>query len=164
MAHYSQERKETVMRRMLSGEQGITKLSKETGISDATLYRWRDKAKLEEIPDRNLKKESVKYSSEQKFAQVVATMPLNEAELGEYCRKQGLYPDQIKAWRKSCEAANAGSLEINQALRHAKIADQRRIKELERELLRKERALAETAALLTLRKKAAAIWGEDEDA
>lgn len=40
--------------------------------------------------------------------------------------------------------------------------DKRRIRELERELLRKDRALAETAALLALRKKLAALWGEDE--
>ena len=40
--------------------------------------------------------------------------------------------------------------------------DRRRIKELERELLRKDRALAETAALLVLSKKVAAIFNTGE--
>ena len=39
----------------------------------------------------------------------------------------------------------------------------KRIKELERELRRKDKALAETAALLVLKKKAQAIWGDRED-
>ncbi len=51
----------------------------------------------------------------------------------------------------------------NQRLKETRKADERRIKELERELRQKEKALAETAALLVLRKKAQAIWGEVED-
>lgn len=42
-------------------------------------------------------------------------------------------------------------------------AVKKRIKQLERELQRKNAALAETAALLVLRKKAEALWGKDED-
>ena len=49
-------------------------------------------------------------------------------------------------------------------MRQATQDDKTRIKELERALARKDRALAETAALLVLGKKAAAIWGGDEDA
>ena len=47
--------------------------------------------------------------------------------------------------------------------READKAAQQRIKQLERELRRKEAALAETAALLVLRKKAEALWGKEED-
>jgi transposase-like protein len=108
-------------------------------------------------------KKSEKQSASQKFAIVVDTAPLNEAELAEYCRKRGLYPEQVKAWREACEQATAGGMIPASRLREAMSADQKRIKELERELRRKEKALAETAALLTLRKKAAAIWEEGED-
>jgi hypothetical protein len=41
--------------------------------------------------------------------------------------------------------------------------DRKRIKQLEKELLRKEKALAEAAALIILRKKAQAIWGDPEE-
>ena len=91
---------------------------------------------------------------------VVETAALNETERGEYGRQRGLYPEQLEAWRRICEQANA-----SQAAARPKhdTADQRRIRELERELSRKEKALAEAAALLVLRKKAQAIWGEGED-
>ena len=93
---------------------------------------------------------------------VVETASLSEATRGEYCRKRGVYPEQLQSWRQACEQANAGK---NAAAGRtpAAAAEQRRIRELERELRRKEKALAETAALLVLRKKAAAIWGRDED-
>lgn len=91
---------------------------------------------------------------------VVETAALSEVERGEYCRQRGLYPEPLEAWRRTGEQANGG-----QAAPRSKsdTADQRRIRELERELSRKEKALAETAALLVLRKKAQAIWGKDGD-
>jgi len=70
--------------------------------------------------------------------------------LAAYCRERGLYPEQIAAWRLACEQARLSR------------GDRKRVRELERELTRKEKALAETAALLTLRKKAAAIWGGED--
>lgn len=42
-------------------------------------------------------------------------------------------------------------------------AAQRELRRLKKELQRKESALAETAALLVLRKKAEAIWGSSQD-
>jgi transposase-like protein len=94
---------------------------------------------------------------------VVETASLSEAELGEYCRGRGLYPEQIRAWRLACEQANDGDREQQRRLRGSQQTDQKRLRELERELQRKEKALAETAALLVLRKKAEAIWGDRED-
>jgi len=88
---------------------------------------------------------------------------LNEAELSTYCRKRGLYPEQIRQWREACEQANDWDRNQNKRLKEFRKVDGRRIKDLERELIRKEKALAETAALLVLRKKAQAIWGDNED-
>ncbi|MFN2310254.1 MAG: IS3 family transposase, partial [Gammaproteobacteria bacterium] len=99
------------------------------------------------------------WSSCDKFAAVLETASLNEADLGEYCRKRGIYPAQIVAWRAACEQANdwdrSSSARISQATKEEK----KRVKDLERDLGRKEKALAEAAALLVLRKKASAIWG-----
>ena len=85
-----------------------------------------------------------------------------EAQLGEYCRKRGVYPEEVKAWRLACERANDGGAVQRSPGRAEAQADKRRIRELEGELRRKEKALAEAAALLVLRKKAQAIWGEGE--
>ena len=82
----------------------------------------------------------------------------------QYCRQRGVFAEQIKAWRTACEQANnwdrASSARLSQATKDEK----KRIKALERDLNRKEKALAEAAALLVLRKKAEAIWGDGEDA
>ena len=87
-----------------------------------------------------------------------------ESERAEYCRRRGLYPQQIIAWRTACESAadRAGERGRQQAAMDRDV--RREVRSLKRELQRKEKALAETAALLTLSKKARAIWGEGEDA
>lgn len=104
------------------------------------------------------------WSSRDKFAAVLETAALNEADLAEYCRKRGVFAAQIKAWRGACEQANDWDRTSTARLSQATKEEKKRIKELERELARKDRALAETAALLVLRKKLGAIWGGDEDA
>ena len=92
---------------------------------------------------------------------MLETAGLNEADLGAYCRQRGLYPEQILAWKTACEQANDWAQNRAAQVSKAGKEEQKRIKNLERELLRKERALAEAAALLVLRKKAAAIWGPE---
>lgn len=158
MAHYPPERREAVIRRMLNEAISIPALAKETGITAWTLYQWRRQATISEAMANKPKKPD-KLSATRKLAMVVETAVLNEAELAEYCRRHGVYPEQIKTWREAAEQASAGGLVPAKQLREAVALEKRRNKALERELRRKERALAETAALLTLREKAAAIWG-----
>lgn len=93
---------------------------------------------------------------------MLETAALTEQELAEYCRRRGLYPEQIQRWRASCEQANARSDELAAHQAATTKADRKRLRELERELRRKDAALAETAALLALRKKVQAIWGDEE--
>ena len=88
---------------------------------------------------------------------------MNEAELAEYCRSKGLYVDQIAAWKQVCIQANSTDKEQAKQSKTSSLKDKREIQSLKKQLRRKEKALAETAALLVLRKKANAIWGEDED-
>ncbi len=104
------------------------------------------------------------WTSRDKFAAVLETAALNEADLAAYCRQRGLYPEQIGVWRAACEQANDWERASSQRLGQATKDEKRRIKALEQDLARKEKALAEAAALLVLRKNAAAIWGDGEDA
>ena len=144
----------------------IRQLSQAEGISEATLHKWRAEArgKGQLLPDADAGPEG--WSSRDKFAAVLETAAQNEADLAEYCRKRGLYPAQITAWRSACEQANdwarigigASTARLGQATKNEK----KRIRDLERELARKDRALAETAALLVLGKKASAIWGDEK--
>ena len=162
---YSPERKSAVLKRMLPPNAvAIRQLSQEEGISEATLYDWRAKArrKGQLLPDADAGPEG--WSSCDKFAAVLETASLNEADLGEYCRKRGIYPAQIVAWRAACEQANDWDRSSSARISRATKEEKKRVKDLERDLVRKEKALAEAAALLVLRKKASAIWGDGEDA
>jgi transposase len=47
--------------------------------------------------------------------------------------------------------------------KHTRSLEARRVRELEKELRRKDKALAEAAALLVLQKKVQAIWGDADD-
>jgi len=163
MRYYSLERREAVVRRMLSGTISVKALSREIGIADTTLYRWREEMRGAGGAVNTTPAPVDRRSAAQKLAIVVATFSLNEAELAEYCRKEGLLGDQVKVWRQACEQATASGLGIPASRSAARSVERKRIQELERELRRKDKALAEAAALLVLRKKAVAIWGEDED-
>lgn len=161
---YPSERKEAVLKKMLPpNNKSIPELAKEEGIGEGTLYNWRKAARAEGrlMPDGDSTPKG--WVSADKFAAVVETAAMNEAMLAAYCRERGLYPEQIQEWRDACEQANDWDRTQNKRLKENRKADEQRIKELERELTRKEKALAETAALLVLRKKAAAIWGKGED-
>jgi hypothetical protein len=94
---------------------------------------------------------------------VIETAAMNAADLAAYCRQRGLYSEQIGAWRAACEQANDWERASSQRLGQATKEEKQRVKVLERDLARKK-ALAEAAALLVLRKNAAAIWGDGEDA
>lgn len=161
---YSAERKEAILKKMLPPHhKTIPEIAGEEGISEATLYNWRKQAREEGrlLPDGAATPQN--WSSRDKFNAVLETAALNETELAEYCRKRGLFAEQIRDWRQACEQANSrkdtGTLQAGEALKQ----EQKKAKKLAQELARKEKALAETAALLVLRKKAQAIWGDGED-
>ena len=158
---YPKERKEAVLKKMLPPHnKSIPELAKEEGISEGTLYSWRKAARAEGrlMPDGDSTPQG--WVSADKFAAVVETAAMNEVELSVYCRERGLYPEQVQEWREACEQANDWDQTQNKRLKENRKSDSKRINELERELRRKEKALAETAALLVLRKKAQAIWGD----
>lgn len=91
----------------------------------------------------------------------MATGSLNDVEIGVYCREQGIYSFELKQWKESFMTQKSNER------KHSELAELKLLraenKELKREIHRKDRALAETTALLVLKKKAALIWGEAED-
>jgi hypothetical protein len=103
------------------------------------------------------------WSGENKLAVINEVAPFNEHELSEYCRKKGLYVEQIKRWRELAINRLGG---VEPLTKEEKACWKREKKEfllVKKELRRKEKALAETAALLVLKKKAQKLWGEPED-
>jgi len=165
MTRYSEELKQSIIAKMMPPEnKSIGELSRETGIGEATLHQWRKKARSKGFAVPADGQTSERWSTQDKFLIVVTIASMNEAELADYCRTHGLFVEQVNAWRDACMQANGGVAKEAERYQQELRQEKKRSKELEKELRRKESALAETAALLTLRKKAHAIWGGGEDA
>jgi transposase-like protein len=161
MMIYPEQQKESLGKRMLPpSNANVPKLSRETGIPRDTLYGWRREAlRAPGLTRAPAASHGERWSREEKFAMVVETAALSEVERGEYCRKRGRYGEHLQGWRRACEQANRATPAAGSGER---AAERRRIRALEAALQRKDQALAETAALRVLRKKAQAIWGEAE--
>jgi len=163
MKRYSTERKEAVLAKMAGPDRiPIPPLAKQERISEPTLYAWRNAARQrgDLLPDSDDAPEG--WTSRDKFTAVMNTAGLSEEEVAMYCRENGLYPEQLQRWKSACERANDWQESSTEDLTRLRKQDAKRLKELERELRRKEKALAETAALLTLSKKLQEIWGEED--
>jgi transposase len=130
----------------------------EVGVGVGTLERWRSEALSRPARERA-------WTAAARFDAVLSTAVLDEAGKNAWCREHGVYPQELAGWREAATQALAEPEEARASPQQTK-QDRRRIKGLERELRRKERALAETAALLVLSKKVAAIFnqGTGEDA
>jgi len=159
MKQYSKEFKESIIARMLTPNNvSIPELVRETGIPKDTLYSWRTKARKGTTSVKS--KIHGELSSEEKFNIVLETASLNETELSEYCRREGLFPQQISVWQENCRQAHAP--QTSKADKTTIRVQKKSIKRLETDLSRKEKALAEVAALLILQKKAHALWEAPE--
>ncbi len=161
---YSAAFKAKMVQKMLGGR-SANSLAQEIGVNQPTLSKWlRDASSLRPVkrreqndPGKTEGRRPDDWSAEEKLEAVLEAKGLSGTELGEFLRRRGLHEEQLREW----EAAAIESLRGRKAT--GKSAEAKRVKELERELRRKEKALAEAAALLVLRKKANALWG-DEDA
>jgi hypothetical protein len=101
------------------------------------------------------------WTARARLEAVITAAALDEVGKNAWCREHGVYPADLDKWQLSATTALAEPEEAR-ASPQATRQDKKRIKELERELLRKDRALAETAALLVLSKKVAAIFNKGE--
>lgn len=160
---YSKEFKESVLKRLEPPANDTpTSLSKELNVPRTTIYQWIRKNN-ENNKSLNNNKPANKWTSEDKFYAIIETSTLTEVELAEYCRKKGIYVDELREWRNQCINANKSTTVDPHELKESLKEEKEKNKELEKELRYKEKALAETAALLVLRKKANAIWGDQEE-
>ena len=156
MARDGQAFKDKAVARLPPPESAAVQVvAREVGIGAGTLERWREDAQSRPARGRA-------WTAGARLEAVITTAALDEAGKSAWCRQHGMYPAELDKWRCSATAALAEPEEAR-ASPQATRADRKRIRELERDLLRKDRALAETAALLVLSKKVAAIFNKGED-
>jgi transposase-like protein len=141
----------------------VAEISKQEGISDKTLYNWRNKAKLSGQPVPGKTKTTEDWSVETKLAVVAEKATLSETELSQYCQEKGLFVEQIARWKHDFIQGYSGQKQTQQQLHQQAKVDKFEIKELKKELRYKEKALAETAALLVLRKKLNTLWSDENE-
>ena len=124
------------------------------------MQKWIRQSRAGTLTNKELKVASGEFSPAERFAHLVATSALDEVNLGSYCRKKGLYSFQLTQWKEAF-MKQSESLKQNEHLAELKKLRLEN-KELKQDVRRKDRALAETTALLVLKKKANVIWGESE--
>ena len=178
---YTARFKERLLERMLQpGAISATALARETGISQPTLSRWLKEAhRLEVVKKRPDPKPgplptASTWTAAEKLRLIVESEGLVGEELSALLRRAGVYESELREWREAAAEAISRTTEgapgpLSAAHRQEVAVLQREMKELRRELRRKEKALAEAAALLVLEKKLQALgWdeqvqGEEDD-
>jgi transposase len=164
MPQYSEGfRERAVQMLMAPNAMSVAQVSRDTGVSEQTLYNWRNRLRHQGKAVPADPKNPENWGGENKLAVVIETAALNEQELAEYCRKTGLYVEQVTRWREAAVAGAETQRPLSAAERRELQQARKKTHQLEKELRRKEKALAEVAALLVLQKKAQAIWGDGED-
>jgi transposase len=166
---YTESFKAKMVQRM-SGPNAVSqsRLSREIGVSQPTLSHWLHAARtLVPMTKDRASEPAVQSggtrSAAEKLRLVMAAAALPADELGAFLRREGVHEAELEQWRAAVLDAGQIALEGGAPRAASRGADGKRIKELERELRRKDKALAETAALLVLQKKVREIWGDADD-
>ena len=144
----------------------LRQVARKLDLSPSVVARWRLELVQKGLLPENEKISSIdgnEWTPERRFSVVLETATLSEMELADYCRRMGLFVEQVKEWRmisiKAHEMKMTENLRADKVLRETRS----RLRELEKELLRKDKALAEAAALLMLREKFNALWDNSEE-
>jgi len=142
-----------------------TALGHEVGVSQATLSRWlRAAPRVGWMASNKSKRgsddKSKTWTIGEKLRILGAASQLSDDELGTLLRSEGVHEATLRQWQEAAAIALAAP---RKARGNKKSPEAKKVAQLERELLRKEKALAETAALLVLQKKVQEIWGDEDD-
>jgi len=165
MAISSQEFKVQSVEKALSRrpDQTLKNIADNLGVGYSTLQKWIRLAKNNKLekPEKTMstEKSPQDWDKTQRFEAIIHCHGLNDERISRYCRKNGIYPHHLQAWKTEFLSDNQGSESLSRQ-EHKKLKQEN--KRLQKELNRKDRALSETAALLVLSKKCQAIWGGKE--
>ena len=180
VTEYSEAFKSKMVQRMMGPRaMSANSLSTEMGINQSTLSRWLRGARgtlgsMSKKPstpptspspstpaEKPRARRAEEWSAEARLRVVTEAGRLPESELGAFLRREGLHEATLSEWRSA--ALDGLAPERSARARTKRSSEQKRVRELEREVRRKDRALAEAAALLVLQQKVQAIWGDGDD-
>lgn len=153
-------RKAAVQKYLGRGTRSVSEICEEIGVAKPTIFQWASKYGNASIMKINNRRPQY-LSAEEKIKACFEYDQMNEENRGEFLRRNGLHSEHMTEWKNVCIDA-LSSARQQRASRTEVIEANRKIKELERELYRKDKALAEATALLVLKKKADLIWGNSQ--
>ena len=157
MTYTENFKKAMVQKMLMPGGPGVTRLSREIGVNKQTLYNWRDRFHYIGTGSAYTHRSPRQWTEEDKYEALLEAARLTGEDLGKWLREKGLRSEHIEKWQHDMKK------NLNQRKRNEEIRDLRKKnKELERELHRKDKALAEMSALVVLKKKVDALWGDEE--
>ena len=162
--HSDEFREQALSKVRQRGTRSVRDVAEELNMSAGTLRKWwarSNHAPVVTTPPADLPSALAadSWTAAQRLLALHQTHGVTGPALNAWCREKGLFEHQLIAWREAfCASAAPESRDGRLALREL----QTRHDGLQRELRRKEKALAEAAALLVLQKKFQALW-EDED-
>ncbi len=160
---YPVEFKQLIINKTLCTDQSQQIIAKEAGIGYSTLQKWLRQHRESGVKRVNrAEKRPNDWTPQERLEAILDTTPMNDGEIGTWCRKQGLYTHHLKQWKQEALAGMTKKNTVSPADKKVRALNQEN-KLLKKDLRRKEKALAEVSALLVLKKKADLIWGEDVD-
>ena len=156
---YSTGFRNTLLKKVLPPEnRSISEVSKETGVSEQTIRNWLFRLKNDNLNSQEGEVSPEQRSPAEKMSLIFESKTLGKESKGEWLRKNGIHSEHLVLWEQELrDQVNDKATKDKETIKDQK----KKIKLLEKDLERKEKALAEMAALYTLKKKAEAIWGED---
>lgn len=162
---YPAQLKEAVVRKALAREMTQAEIARTHGVSKSVVKKWLHKARArgETAMANSEDRRARDWSAEERFAALVETHGMDEEALGAWCRRHGLHSHELAQWRRDALAGSAPAPTGASESRGEAKRLRQEVAALRKELNRKDKALAETTALLVLQKKAQLLWGEDEE-
>ena len=159
---YSIQVKEAVLQKVLHGNKPHHEIAMEYGIGKSTIGKWlRQYRQNGSINLKSKEKRPKDWTSEGRITALITTGSMSPEECASWCRKKGIFPHHLEQWKKDAISGMAAGSRKKQSETEKQLRKENSA--LKKDLNRKEKALAETAALLVLKKKAQAIWGEPEE-
>lgn len=157
---YSRAIKESVLKRVLPpSSEAIRSVSTDTGVSEQTIRTWMENINTGILGD-DVQLGPRQLGAVEKFHLLLEASALPEEEKGTWIREKGLHSEHLHLWQQEIrETVSDRSNKERQALKDAR----KRIRDLEKELNRKDKALAELSALVVLKKKLHSILEDNED-
>lgn len=158
---YSSRIRQAVLRKVLPPQSmAVRDVALEFGISEQSINGWLKLVKEGKLTAETEDAGPRYKAASEKLALLLESKLVDKDRRGEWLREKGLHSEHLTLWEQELrelmdDKATNDKAEL-QALK-------KRNRQLEKELERKNMALAELAALMTLKKKADEIWGANED-